>query len=184
MNDDRTTSSGISRRRFLGRLGAGAVAVGAGSALRVEGGRAASAGSVRHQPSAGAPAGFGRIFDRLPPFADAKRRGSSRRSSSSGRRAGSSTRTTTLARGPVQLITDPSLSVHNPDNPTHTAGTTFMGQFIDHDMTFDVASPLGMPTAPIALAERPHAVVRPRLGLRRAGRSPARSSTTRQTARS
>ena len=53
-----------------------------------------------------------------------------------------------LERGPVQLITDPSLSAHNPDNPTHTAGTTFMGQFMDHDMTFDTGSVLGRPTNP------------------------------------
>src|SRR5207342_3825399 len=39
----------------------------------------------------------------------------------------------------------------NPDNPTHTAGTTFMGQFMDHDMTFDVASPLGKPVSPRAM---------------------------------
>ncbi len=148
MNDDRTTSSGISRRRFLGRLGAGAVAVGAGSTLRVEGGRAASAGSVRHQPSAGAPAGFGRIFDRLEPFADAKRRGLEQALVELGSPGGLLDAGDELERGPVQLITDPSLSVRNPDNPTHTAGTTFMGQFMDHDMTFDIASPLGRPTAP------------------------------------
>jgi hypothetical protein len=36
-----------------------------------------------------------------------------------------------LERGPVDLIVDPALSVDNPNNPTHTAGTTFMGQFMD-----------------------------------------------------
>ena len=35
------------------------------------------------------------------------------------------------------LITDPALSLNNPNNPTHTAGVTFFGQFIDHDLTFD-----------------------------------------------
>ena len=29
-----------------------------------------------------------------------------------------------------------------------TAGTTFMGQFLDHDMTFDLTSVLGVPTDP------------------------------------
>ena len=53
-----------------------------------------------------------------------------------------------LAAGPVALIVDPVLSVNNPNNPTHTAGTTFMGQFMDHDMTFDLSSRLGMPTEP------------------------------------
>jgi hypothetical protein len=53
-----------------------------------------------------------------------------------------------LSQGPVLLITDPSLSLNNPNNPTHTAGTTFFGQFVDHDITFDVASTLGVPTEP------------------------------------
>jgi hypothetical protein len=53
-----------------------------------------------------------------------------------------------LSVGPVLLITDPAQSLRNPDNPTHTAGTTFMGQFMDHDMSFDVGSRLGVPTPP------------------------------------
>ena len=48
----------------------------------------------------------------------------------------------------MDLIVDLSLSAHNPNNPTHTAGTTFFGQFMDHDMTFDLASPLGKPSTP------------------------------------
>jgi Animal haem peroxidase len=43
---------------------------------------------------------------------------------------------------PVTLITDPAKSVNNPNNPTMTAGFTFLGQFIDHDMTFDPTSSL------------------------------------------
>ena len=54
-----------------------------------------------------------------------------------------------LAAGPVALITDPNLSLVNRNNPTHTAGVTFFGQFIDHDMTFDQRSRLGCPTQPI-----------------------------------
>jgi hypothetical protein len=53
-----------------------------------------------------------------------------------------------LAQGPVRLITDPALSANNPNNPLHTAGTTFVGQFLDHDMTFDTSSRLGYPTPP------------------------------------
>jgi Animal haem peroxidase len=53
-----------------------------------------------------------------------------------------------LSQGPVLLITDPSLSVNNPDNPTMTAGVHFLGQFIDHDMTFDLTSKLGVPAVP------------------------------------
>jgi hypothetical protein len=54
-----------------------------------------------------------------------------------------------LTAGPVALIVDPALSVNNPNHPTHTAGTTFMGQFLDHDITFDRTSPLGKPRPPI-----------------------------------
>ena len=43
---------------------------------------------------------------------------------------------------PVTLITDPAKSANNPNNPTMTAGFTFLGQFIDHDMTFDPTSSL------------------------------------------
>jgi hypothetical protein len=54
-----------------------------------------------------------------------------------------------LAAGPVALIVDPNLSLVNRNNPTHTAGVTFFGQFLDHDMTFDLTSRLGFPTQPI-----------------------------------
>ncbi|MGH9336753.1 MAG: peroxidase family protein, partial [Vicinamibacteria bacterium] len=40
------------------------------------------------------------------------------------------------------------LSPNNRDNPTHTAGVTFFGQFLDHDMTFDTTSQLGIPVPP------------------------------------
>jgi hypothetical protein len=53
-----------------------------------------------------------------------------------------------LAAGPIRLITDPALSANNPDNPTHTAGTTFLGQFLDHDVTRDQTSQLGVVTDP------------------------------------
>jgi hypothetical protein len=43
---------------------------------------------------------------------------------------------------PISLITDPAKSVHNPNNPALTAGFTFLGQFIDHDITFDPTSSL------------------------------------------
>ena len=53
-----------------------------------------------------------------------------------------------LAAGPVALIVDPALSVDNANNAEHTAGTTFVGQFLDHDMTFDLGSKLGVPVDP------------------------------------
>ena len=52
-----------------------------------------------------------------------------------------------LEEGPIRLITEPELSANNPNNPTHTAGTTFMGQFLDHDITRDAGSTLGQPTS-------------------------------------
>jgi hypothetical protein len=48
----------------------------------------------------------------------------------------------------VNLIVDPALNVNNANNTGHTAGTTFMGQFMDHDITFDLTSRLGVPTPP------------------------------------
>ena len=50
-----------------------------------------------------------------------------------------------LEEGPIRLITEPELSVNNANNPNHTAGTTFMGQFLDHDITRDAGSTLGQP---------------------------------------
>ena len=47
-----------------------------------------------------------------------------------------------LAAGPTVLITDPVKSANNSNNPTSTAGMTFLGQFLDHDMTFDPTSSL------------------------------------------
>ena len=43
---------------------------------------------------------------------------------------------------PVPLITDPAKSINNLDNPRITAGFTFLGQFLDHDMSFDPTSSL------------------------------------------
>ena len=48
----------------------------------------------------------------------------------------------------MNLIVDPALSRNNPNSTAHTAGTTFMGQFMDHDMTFDLTSRPGGPTDP------------------------------------
>jgi hypothetical protein len=53
-----------------------------------------------------------------------------------------------LAAGPVALIVDPALSENNPNSSTQTAGATFIGQFMDHDMTFDLTSRLGVPADP------------------------------------
>jgi hypothetical protein len=93
-----------------------------------------------------APQHFGRIF-RLPPFArqSPKVEAALREL---GKPGGLLDARDPLEAGPKQLIVDPSLSVNNPNNPTHTAGTTFFGQFLDHDMTFDADSRLAQPTEP------------------------------------
>ena len=44
------------------------------------------------------------------------------------------------------MITNLDLSANNPNNPNQTAGLTFLGQFVDHDITFDASSRLGTPT--------------------------------------
>ena len=50
---------------------------------------------------------------------------------------------------PIQSITNPGVfSPHNPDNPNMTAGVTFFGQFLDHDLTFDPRSALLQPSDP------------------------------------
>jgi hypothetical protein len=142
--EQRDRKGGLTRRTFLGTLGSGALA--------------ASAPSVLGPGVAGAhPRGprrfviredrFGRMFPGLRPFAepsprllDALRE--------VGARGGVLDAKDDLAAGPIALIVDPALSANNPNNPAQTAGTTFVGQFMDHDMTFDASSRLGVPAEP------------------------------------
>src|SRR5919202_474166 len=84
---------------------------------------------------------FGRMFGHLPPFAadtpmvrDALLE--------IGQPGGIMDAKDKLDAGPEALITDPSLSTTNPNNPAMTAGMTFLGQFLDHDITFDPTSSL------------------------------------------
>jgi len=54
-----------------------------------------------------------------------------------------------ILQDPRLSITDPEIhSPHNPDNLNMTAGVTFFGQFLDHDLTFDPNSPLLEKTIP------------------------------------
>lgn len=134
--------SRLSRRGLLTGLGAGtagAVALGT---------RHAGADVIAGQEAQATPGDrFGRMFPSLPAFAPATEavRAAMR---DIGRPGGLLDARDALERGPIDLILDPALSVNNRDNPFHTAGTTFVGQFLDHDMTFDTTSPLGQPTRP------------------------------------
>ena len=133
----------INRRAFLRTIGTGAVAASTPSLL------ASPAAHAQHQRRRFVlrEDRFGRIFPQLPPFAMASP-ALEAALRDIGRPGGILDAKDNLAAGPVALIVDPVLSVNNPNNPTHTAGTTFMGQFMDHDMTFDLSSRLGVPTQP------------------------------------
>lgn len=137
---DKNQQTSLSRRGFLGGVGAAgaatAVTFGPGSAL---------ADAVA--PNATSPLFFGRMFPNLPPFAPASPQVKAALTEI-GRPGGILDAKDPLNEGPIRLITNPELSPNNVDNPFHTAGTTFVGQFIDHDFTFDQTSPLGVPTAP------------------------------------
>jgi len=50
---------------------------------------------------------------------------------------------------PIKSITNPTVfSANNPDNPNMTAGVTFFGQFLDHDLTLALKAPLFEKTNP------------------------------------
>ena len=159
-NDKR--QPGPSRRQFLvglGVTGAGLVATGTGAAP-VLSGLAAAAAEPRVGPGLGTPASaqlFGRIFVSLPPFAAAN---DTVRAAllEVGQPGGIMDAHDNLAAGPKALIVDPTVNGNptatdpygtNPDNPTMTAGSTFVGQFTDHDITFDQTSQLGVPQNPL-----------------------------------
>ncbi len=92
---------------------------------------------------------FGRLFPALPPFsADVPL---IRDALSELGAAGGPMDAQDDLSDPVTLITDPAKSAHNPNNPTLTAGFTFLGQFLDHDMTFD-------PTSSLARAQDPESI--------------------------
>ena len=111
-----TTRDGqrLSRRRFLGAMGASA-----GAAALNPGGAAAAPGRPRAARGARflAPEHFGRIF-RLPPFArqSPKVEAALREL---GKPGGLLDANDPLEAGPKQLIVDLSLSANNPNNPNH-----------------------------------------------------------------
>jgi hypothetical protein len=132
----------VSRRLFLGGAGAGAAGLLAGAPGAA--GAAPLAGPASHLPRADR---FGRMFPDLPAFAPATAQLRAAMQDI-GKAGGLLDADDDLARGPVDLIVDPALSANNRNNEFHTAGTTFVGQFLDHDITFDTTSQLGFPTPP------------------------------------
>ena len=154
----------ISRRRLLAGAGSAGAGLAAASAGLLPGtgpaARALAAGGSAAGRPPGAPADsrlFGRIFPGLPPFAAAT---DSVRAAllEVGMPGGIMDARDDLAAGPKALILDPTVNGNptstdpygtNPDNPTMTAGSTFVGQFTDHDITFDQTSHLGQPANPL-----------------------------------
>jgi hypothetical protein len=151
-----------SRRDFLkdvGATGAGLMAgsMGIGTAL---GTPPAAASPASYACSGGAPASsvdFGRIFPNLPPFADATNKVRAALAEV-GTQGGILDAQDDLAAGSVALISTAGVNGNptssnpygtNPDNPTMTAGSTFVGQFTDHDITFDQTSQLGVTQNPL-----------------------------------
>ncbi len=158
INEDQGRRRPISRRYFLGALGAGTVASSAASSLFP---RVALAD---HERSSGSrfvrlrEDRFGRMFPDLPPFFKDNTRRLRNALMEIGKPGGIMDARDELGDGgeqaAINLIAIPALNVNNPNNPAgggraaQTAGSTFIGQFIDHDLTFDQTSALGMETRP------------------------------------
>jgi len=143
------TSNRFGRRRFLGGVGAGvAGAAGALTLSKVEALAEIVEGPV---PTAAPDPRFSRMFQ-LPSFADPRSPRVRAAMIEFGKPGGLLDAKDPLHEGPIRLITNPELSPNNRDQAVAnmTAGTTFVGQFLDHDVTFDTASPLGTPAEPTA----------------------------------
>lgn len=93
---------------------------------------------------------FGRMFPALPPFA-ADTPTLRERLKKIGQKGGIMDANDDIT-DPVGLIVDAKKSLENPNNSGLTAGVTFFGQFIDHDMTFDPTSSLERQQDPETIA--------------------------------
>jgi len=148
------TGKGYSRRTFLTGLGVGLGAAGAaGVATGV------SLGRIDLRDHTVVSGNFTRMFPDLPPFFEKLEPSGATDALRDvlrdvGRPGGVLDAKDALDAGPVALIADAKVNGNdpptNPDNPTHTAGVTFFGQFMDLDITFDSRSTLGVPTEPNA----------------------------------
>jgi hypothetical protein len=131
------------RRRFLGTVGAGALATGA----------ALGAGGDGTPPRAPERAGFSRMFPGLPPFAEPSE-GLTEALVEIGRPGGILDAKDDLSLGAKDLFLEKYLFTDgtsyrfvpdkdNPSNSYSVAGTTFLAQFVAHDISFDPISTLG-----------------------------------------
>lgn len=142
------------RRRFLTGVGAGLFGAAAGGL--VLGDVEALAAEVEGPVVTAAPdPRFSRMFQ-LPSFVDPRSAAVRNAMNEIGRPGGMMDAKDPLQEGPVRLVANPELSPNNRDNliSNMTAGTTFVGQFLDHDITFDNTSQLGVPTEPTATPNR------------------------------
>ena len=135
----------LSRRRFLASVATAAVASGVPSVLRAQPSRRRFV--IREDR-------FGRMFPGIEPFFRENSPRLQKALLDIGKPGGILDAEDELGDGgrqaAIDLIVNPELSRNNPNNPAHTAGTTFMGQFLDHDMTFDLTSRLAVVTEPLA----------------------------------
>ena len=142
-------SAPVSRRRFLGGVGAAAAAASAPTIFV----RTALANHQQQQPRFVIREDrFGRIFPELPPFFDKNTPRLQAALRDIGKLGGRLDANDELGDGgeaaAVALIANPALSANNQNNAVMKAGTTFIGQFIDHDLTFDLNSRLAVVTEP------------------------------------
>ena len=84
---------------------------------------------------------FGRLFPSLPPFATNTQKVKDALKDM-GKKGGIMDANDDLTQDPKNLVTNPDLQANNPNSPVMSAGMTFLGQFIDHDITFDPTSSL------------------------------------------
>jgi Animal haem peroxidase len=133
--------SRYSRGGFLRRVGAGALTAGTGGLVAD---RASAA------PAAVAPQSFGRLF-KLPPFAAPTARVRDALLAL-GAPGGPMDAKDELQFGPAVLFIPEDYeeiakqlgkTPNNENNPTQSSGTTFVAQFLAHDLSFDAASRLG-----------------------------------------
>jgi hypothetical protein len=132
-------STAINRRKFLSSAGAAA------SLLALRPSRLTA--QQGHTPAEVHGDNFSRMFANLPPFAEPSS-ALERALLDIGAPGGPMDARDPLEEGPIRLITMPELSPGNHDSTTNTAGVTFLGQFLDHDMTFDTTSTLGVAARP------------------------------------